>query len=302
MTATMVLRALAVLCLLLGGPVFAAVLEAGPGLAFPTLSAAVAAAKDGDTIRIAPGVYEDCATIRQNNLTLEGPGAELTRKTCGGKAILVVTGKNVEIRGLTLSYAKVPDRNGAGVRAESGPLLLENIRFLNNENGLLTANGPDIEVRVKNATFIGNGECRPVCAHGIYAGHIASLIVESSNFLAQREGHHIKSRANRTEVTGSKIDDGFGGTASYLIDIPNGGTVRIENNRLRKGPSSSNSTAIALGAETAANPTQEVAVRDNVFVNDSPRLATFVKLFSGASPTLTGNQLTGAVTPFATAR
>ena len=58
----------------------AAVLEVGPGKHFDKPSAAIAAAKDGDTVRVAPGEYEDCATIRQNRFTLEGVGGEVVMK------------------------------------------------------------------------------------------------------------------------------------------------------------------------------------------------------------------------------
>ena len=277
----------------------AAVLEVGPGKPFAAPSLAIAAARDGDTVRVAPGVYVDCATIAQNGLTLEGTGeTAMTGKTCAGKAILVVAGNNATIRGLTLSNAKVPDRNGAGIRAEGAALLVDKVRFLGNENGIVSANGPAISIRVRDSVFIGNGHCRPVCAHGIYAGHIAALIVETSRFLDQKEGHHIKSRANRTEVTGSDIQDGPTGTASYLIDISNGGAVRIEGNILRKGPLSANPlTAIFLGAEGDSNPSGPIVVRGNRFANDGTRTAVFVRALTNIPALLTGNTLTGAVIP-----
>src|SRR6185312_17445525 len=98
----------------------AAVLDVGPGKPFDKPSAAIAKAKDGDTVRVAAGVYEDCASIRQNRFTLEAVDGEVVmkNKTCAGKAILVVDGDNVTIRGLTLANARVPDKNGAGIRAE----------------------------------------------------------------------------------------------------------------------------------------------------------------------------------------
>ena len=70
----------------------AAVLDAGEGKPFKTPSAAIARAKDGDIVRVAAGVYKDCATIKQNNLTLEGAGGEVMMrgKTCDEKAILIV--------------------------------------------------------------------------------------------------------------------------------------------------------------------------------------------------------------------
>ncbi len=52
------------------GAAHAAVLDAGTGQRYAQPSAAIAAAKNGDTVQIHPGQYFDCATIRQNNITI----------------------------------------------------------------------------------------------------------------------------------------------------------------------------------------------------------------------------------------
>ena len=279
----------------------AAVLDVGPGQKFAKPSEAIAKAHDGDTVRVAAGDYEDCASIKQNRFTLEGPAdasAVMRNKTCAGKAILVIDGNDVTVRGLTLANAKVPDKNGAGIRAEGGALRVENTKFLHNENGLMSANEAGIVIRVVDSTFIGNGQCQPTCAHGIYAGHIRLLRVEHSKFLEQHEGHHIKSRAARTEVIGCDIQDGPAGNSSYLIELPNGGAALIERNQMSKGRMSSNGgTAISIGAEGDINPPGPIVVRDNVFVNDQDRPTVFVRDFAATPAELSGNTLTGAVTP-----
>ncbi len=294
------------LVVLLAGPFSgmarAAVLEVGPGRTFDKPSAAIARAHDGETVRVAAGTYIDCASIRQNCFTIESAGGEVVMKdkTCAGKAILVIDGNKVTVRGLTLENAKVPDKNGAGIRAEGGELLVDNTTFLNNENGLMSANEAGISIRVVNSTFIGNGACQPNCAHGIYAGHIKFLRVEGSRFFDQHEGHHIKSRAERTEVVGCDIQDGPAGNSSYLIDIPNGGSVLIEKNKLSKGRMTSNGgTAISIGAEGDINASGPIVVRDNNFVNQQDRSTVFVRDFAATSAQLSGNVLAGAVTPLA---
>jgi hypothetical protein len=280
----------------------AAVLEVGPGKKFDKPSAAIAQAHDGDTVRVAAGEYEDCASIRQNRFTIESENGEvvLKDKTCAGKAILVIDGSKVTVRGLTLANARVADKNGAGIRAEGGELLVENTKFLNNENGLMSANDAKISIRVVNSTFIGNGACQPTCAHGIYAGHITLLRVEGSRFLGQHEGHHIKSRAARTEVIGCDIRDGPAGNSSYLIEIPNGGSVLIEKNKMSKGRMSSNgATAISIGGEGDTNASGPIVVKDNNFVNEQDRSTVFVRSFAAIPAQLSGNVLAGAVTPLA---
>ena len=283
-------------------PAVAATLQVGPEQAYKAPSAAIAAAHDGDVVEVAPGQYYDCAVIRQNNLTLQGtgPNTVLTDKTCQGKALLVIDGANVTIRNLTLQRARVPDQNGAGIRAEGGSLTVENSRFINDQNGILGADSPEAVIRVSGSTFQDDGVCGQSCAHGIYVGHFKLLRVEHSHFLRTRDGHSIKSRASRTEVVDNDIADGPDGTSSYLIDIPNGGSVLIEGNRLEKGPHTGNpANAIMIGEEGVDRPTDQLIVRDNHFSNDQSRSTTFVNNITATPVQLSGNVFQGQVRPLA---
>ena len=251
-------------------------------------------------IDIRPGQYFDCAIIRQDDLVIQGTGAGviLTDKTCQGKALLVVDGANVTIRELTLQRARVPDGNGAGIRAEGGNLTVERSRFLNNENGILSANSPNAVIRIIDSEFVDNGSCKQVCAHGIYINHVALLHVERSRFYDTREGHHIKSRAHRTEILDNQIEDGPTGTSSYLIDIPNGGTAIVTGNRMEKGPRSSNpANTIMIGEEGVDQPTTDLVVGHNVFVNDQDRVTVFVHNVTATPAAVIGNSFKGRVRP-----
>ena len=281
-------------------PASARTLQVGPDQAYKAPSAAIAAAHDGDVVDIAPGEYFDCAVIGQNNLTVQGsePGAVMTDKTCQGKALLVIDGTNVTIRNLTLQRARVPDQNGAGIRAEGGSLTVENTRFINNQNGILAANSPDAVIRVSGSTFEDNGICGGSCAHAIYVGHFKLLRVEHSRFLRTHDGHSIKSRALRTEVIDDDIADGPDGTSSYLIDLPNGGSALIERNRLEKGPRTGNpANTIMIGEEGVDQPTESLIVRDNHFNNDQARSTTFVNNVTATPVQLSGNVFQGQVRP-----
>jgi len=272
----------------------------GPEREFKLPSAAVAAAADGDTIAIDPGEYFDCAVVTANRLTIEGkgPGVVMTDKTCQGKAILVTVGRDITVRNLTLTRARVPDANGAGIRAEGANLSIENVRFVNNENGILAAPAPDSTIRIVASEFVRNGKCQDSCAHGIYVGNIALLHIEGSTFFETHAGHHVKSRAHRTELIGNKITDGQNGTSSYLVDVPNGGALVIEGNTLEKGPHTENwSAAIVIGAEGVSQPSAEITVRNNRFANDSPHETIFVRNLTATEAMLTGNTLVGKVVP-----
>ncbi len=284
------------------GNACARVLEVGPGKEYAKFSGAVADAGSGDTIRIFPGRYYDCAVLSANHLTVEGAVdpklVALTDKTCQGKALLVITGNDITIRNLILARARVPDGNGAGIRAEGGSLTVDGVQFLNNQEGILTADNPSMVLTVRNSLFEKNGICGDSCSHAIYAGRIAELHVQNTVFRDTRDGHDIKSRAALTEVTGCDIADGPEGTASYLIEVPNGGALIVRGNKMEKGPKSGNHTAaISIGAEGVDQPTPEITVENNRFVNDGDYRTAFVNNISATEAKLRGNRLSGAVDP-----
>jgi hypothetical protein len=277
-------------------------LEVGPGKAYKQPSEAVAAAADGDRIVIAPGEYFDCAVVRANNLTIEGSDpagtAVMTDKVCQGKALLVIAGTGVVVRNLTLTRTRVPEGNGAGIRAEGMSLTVERVRFINNQDGILTGAPAGATLTVRDSEFLRNGACEGLCAHGIYAGHIALLRVERSRFFETKHAHSIKSRAERTEVIDCDISDGQQGTSSYLIDIPNGGSVVVQGSKMEKGPLSENHTAaIMIGAEGVTQMTREITITDNSFRNNGDYPTAFVRNLTATEAVLKGNKLSGTVKP-----
>ncbi len=279
----------------------ARVIEVGPARMLHMPSQAALVAQDGDTVRIDPGRYADCAVWRANGLMIEaaGPNVVLAGKTCQGKGIFVTAGANITVRGITFADATVQWHNGAGIRAEGANLTVEHSRFLNNENGILAGGEANSILRVTDSEFIGNGACIEACAHGIYAGApIFMLEVERCVFLRTKVGHHVKSRALTTIVRDSRLEDGPDGTASYSIDIPNGGSALIEGNVLEKGPHSDNhEAAISVGAEGVTNPPGVVVVRGNRFRNDFPGRIAFVRNATLGDVRMSGNEFAGDVVP-----
>lgn len=275
----------------------AATLEVGSGKTYPAPSAAAAAAHDGDHIVIAAGSYFDCAVWKANNLTIEGAAPDstvITDKACMGKALFITTGNNITVRNLTLTRARVPDGNGAGIRAEGGILTVDHVRFINNQNGILAGNSPAMQVMVRDSEFLKNGACDAYCAHGIYVGHIALLRVERSRFFETKQGHSIKSRALRTEIIGCDIADGADGTSSYPIEIPNGGAVIVRDSHIQKGPKSQNHTAaIMIGSEGVEQPTPNITVEHNTFLAEGDYNSFLVSNMTATEAELRGNTLQG---------
>ena len=101
-------------------------------------------------------------------------------------------------------------------------------------------------------------------------------------------------------MVGCDIQDGPTGNSSYLIDIPNVGSVLIEKNKMSKGRMSNNGgTAISIGAVGDTNPSGLIVVKDNNFVNQQERPTVFVRDFAATPARLSGNVLAGAVTALA---
>lgn len=277
-------------------------LEVGAGKDYKSPSAAAAAAADGDRVAIEPGEYFDCAVWHASNLVVEGtgPGVVITDKACQGKGLFVITGNNVTVRNLTLTRARVPDGNGAGIRAEGSNLTIERVSFVNNQDGILAVGHPESAVLVRDSQFLQNGACVSACAHGIYVNQVALLRIERSRFFETKEGHHIKSRALRTEVIGCDIQDGARGTSSYLIEIPNGGSLLVRDSTLEKGPKSQNhAAAIMIGAEGVSQPTREITVEGNSFRNDGDYRTVLVNNITATEARLAGNRLSGPARPLA---
>lgn len=292
-------RALALLAVLAWAwPAAAAVLHVGAGQRFGLPSQAIAAAHPGDTVAIDPGAYQDCAIVHQAGLTIRatGPGVVMAGVSCAGKGILVIDADRVTVAGLTLQGATVPDGNGSGIRAEGGSLTIVGVRFVDDQDGILTASMPGARLVVRDSLFLRDGTCVNAagCAHGIYANHIAELDVESTRFRAIQQGHDIKSRALLTVVRNSTLLDGPEGTASYQIDLPNGGDVRIVGNVLEKGKRSENrGNAITIGEEGALQPTRSLVVRDNRLTNDTGGPVVFVRNLMATPAELAGNRFAG---------
>src|SRR4051794_39954600 len=201
-----------------------ATLSVGSGKTYSTIAAAITAAKDGDTINVDAGTYTNDWSLINKNITLQGVGGQVNIVSSGnitnGKAIFVTNG-DITINNFTFSGAVVPDNNGAGIKQESGNLVLNNCGFFNNQMGVLTGNLGTLTIDncefAYNAVTNGSGNI----GHGLYAGFLTTLTVNNSYFHEDSVGHEIKSRAKNTVIQNSRIYD-LNATASLNIDLPNG--------------------------------------------------------------------------------
>ncbi len=179
---------------------------------------------------------------------------------------MLVTRADTTLRRLRFEGARVADRNGAGIRYESGVLTIDQCHFTNNENGILANPNSTGKIAISRSEFSANGRGDGY-THGIYVNKIAELRVESSYFHDTKVGHHIKSRASRTIVNNNRIVDGANGTASYNVDVPNGGIVEITNNQIVQGTYSQNSAILHFGGEGSPYAGSSMSVTGNTMQN-----------------------------------
>ena len=281
----------------------ARVLLVGPTRKLKNPSAAARVAMPGDLIKIDAGTYRDCAIWRTPNIRIRGVGgyAHVKDVSCDGKAIWVFYAAPVHISNIRFSGARVPHRNGAGIRWEGhGRLALENSWIHNNQMGLLAHNSRKSRVLVRSTKFEANGDCPKFCGHGIYVGHLRYLSVWDSEFIGHRHGHHIKSRAYNTDIVGNRITDGSTGTASYSINIPDSGTATIRYNFIQKGPKTENAQAlIAIGEEGPlnksgrVNPSRGIIIEGNAFQNNNTQKTNFIWNRGPDPVTLRSNRFSG---------
>ncbi|MGI4955482.1 MAG: hypothetical protein ACRYGM_27050 [Janthinobacterium lividum] len=260
----------------------AAVIEAGPGTPNPTLAVGVRRARDGDTIRLAAGTYYECAVLTQRDLVLEGVGPEtrLTDATCEGKAVLVGRGDRLTVRNLTLSRARVPDHNGAGLRSEGQGLTLDRVRFENNEVGVLGGPpGPGV-ILVQDCVFERGGVARDQPTAALAIGEIGQLRVERSRFEGVK-GTQIVSAATETIITGSTIATGVEDGAGAAVQAS--GALLLTDSTLALGPNAPpRGAAIRVTGST-------VAVRGARLVNTTGQPAILLLNWGSGTPELSGN-------------
>jgi hypothetical protein len=104
-------------------------------------------------------------------------------------------------------------------------------------------------------------------------------------------GHEVKSRAANNTLTGNRIFDNSG-SASYSIDLPNGGNARIGGNVIEQGPNTQNPFIVAYGEEGTTGSGASVAISGNTIVNDDPSGRGILNT-SGTPIALSGNRVYG---------
>lgn len=277
------------------------VLTVGRGTSFKyhTVASAISASHSGDTIAVQAGTYTNDTAIISQSIHLQAVGGRVVMNETAAlpnqKGIFVVgtqaSAPTVTISGFDFVGARTPNGgNGAGIRYQSGNLTLTDDYFHNNQDGILAtpvhAGTGAITVDHSEFAFNGTGDGY---THNIYVGDVASFTLTNSYSHDASEGHEVKSRAESTTITGNRIFDN-GSTASYSIDLPNGGKAVINQNTIQQGPHSGNPALIAYGEEGGLHATKSLVVSNNTVVNDMAK-GTMVMNRGPEIASLIGNHL-----------
>lgn len=274
-----------------------ATLQVGPGQAYATPCAAVAAAADGDTILIdAAGNYDgDVCAWQKNGLTLRGvngrPHIDAAGLDAQGKAIWVIGGDDTTVDNIELSGCRVPDHNGAGIRQEGTNLTVRHASFHHNEMGILTGADPASTITIEYSEFANNGYGDGY-SHNVYIGHIGHLIFRYNWSRASLTGHLLKSRAARNDILYNRLTGEAGGTESYELTLPNGGLTFVIGNLIEQPATSPNSAMLDYLSEGFGQNTDDrLFVVNNTFVNDK-HSGTFLAIRSATvTPAVVRNNI-----------
>lgn len=272
-------------------------IEVGAQRVIKTLAEASRIARDGDTVEVDAGDYEgDVAVWTQNDLVLRAVNGRARLISQGvvaeSKAIWVVRGGNILVKGFDFTGVKVHDHNGAGIRLEKGHLKIADCRFIDNENGILTGGNAESTLEIHNSEF-GNNGFGDGQSHNLYVGAIAQLKVTGSYFHHAKSGHLLKSRAARNLIFYNRLTDEIGGTASYELEFPNGGLAYVMGNVIQQSSTTENPNVISFGAEGYRTGENRLYLVNNTLVDMRPQGGQFLRVKAGAEVIAINNLLVG---------
>lgn len=256
-------------------------------------------ARDGDVVEIDAGDYvDDVASWPQNDLTIRAVGGQarmISRgKSAEGKAIFVIKGNNVVVENIAFSGARVPGKNGAGIRHEGGKLTVRGCLFERNEIGLMTWNSPSAELLIERSEFRDNAIAQPQQVnpgHQIYVGRIRRFTLRSSYVHRGAVGHLVKSRARESRIYYNRLTDEREGRASYELEFPDGGIAYVIGNIIQQSAQSENEAIVSFGAEGYQWPDNELYLVSNTLVDNLPAGGQFLRVAPGADRVKAVNNL-----------
>jgi nitrous oxidase accessory protein len=165
---------------------------AGPGGAFPTITAALAKARPGDVVLVRAGTYrEPTLTIRTNGVVLQGSGWPVLDGQ-GARAVLIIAASDVSVRGLVVTGTGVSNlEDRAGIRArDAARCTIEGNRVLDNLFGIYLERSPSCVVRDNEVS--ASGAAQSSSGNGIHLWQSAAARVEGNRVTGHRDGIYFE--------------------------------------------------------------------------------------------------------------
>jgi nitrous oxidase accessory protein len=172
-------------------PLSARVLWVGASAEFPTVEAALRAARPGDTVGLQPGVYREWGLVVEVPIVLEGNGAAVLDAEGGGE-ILRVRASGVTIRGLVLRRSGVSFlRDNAAIRLDSvQDCRIERNRLEENFFGIYLARSA--RCTVQENSILGKAEREASAGNGIHLWYCRDILVRGNTIAGHRDGIYFE--------------------------------------------------------------------------------------------------------------
>ncbi len=172
---------------------------------YRTIGAAVAAARAGDTVRVAPGVYREPAVVLDRRMTLVGsPGAILDGE--GDRGLIEIHADSVSVEGLTLRDT------GLSFTSDRAAILVEQARFCtirdnrleNTFFGIYLANSGDC--RIEGNALVATGDRETRSGNGIHLWYSTRIDIIDNLVQGHRDGIYFEF-VEDSRVSGNRSVD-----------------------------------------------------------------------------------------------
>jgi nitrous oxidase accessory protein len=176
----------------------------GAGRPHPTLRSALAAARDGDIIRIGAGLYKEKGLVAERRVSIRGEGWPVLDAE-GGITILDIRAPGVEVRGLVfrnvgVNYIK---EHAAVWISEAPDAVIAGNRFERNFFGVY---GSHVRrARIEDNAFTGLEGRETSNGNGVHFWKSDSVAIKGNSIKGQRDGIYLEFTGN-SDVTGNTCE------------------------------------------------------------------------------------------------
>jgi nitrous oxidase accessory protein len=198
----------------------------GEGGDHATLTAALNASEDGDTLRLLPGRYAEGPLTIDRSIALVGAGGgDVVIDGEGSGTVVRIVADGVTLRGLVIRGAVMSHvRDHAAIRVEeAGGCTIEGNRLEENFFGIYLARVKGC--RIADNEIRGAGERASGAGNGVHLWNADDVVVEGNRVVGHRDGIYLEF-ARRTVVNDNRAE----GNLRYGLHLMFSGESRFTRN------------------------------------------------------------------------